>query len=91
MIRRLMNTNFYMIETNNFKWNVVLERTHNSVYGNPRFKATLSIIYDKMCDKNNESGCCIVYTFSGHYQSDVDEARFIVKYHEDKLIENCIL
>lgn len=58
---------------------VTLTRLKNTYCGQPRYEA--SII------KTDVLGSYIgtfVYRFTGHYMSEIDEARFIVEYHENK-------
>lgn len=67
------NTMIDIIKVN--EYTVAIERLHNTRSGAARFRAV--IIYD--------SGFNAVYTFSGHYATISDEARWIVKFHEDHI------
>ncbi len=59
---------------------VTLERLKNDYYGNPRFEAT---IINTDIDNEYYIGS-FVYRFSGHHNSEYDEAKYIVNYHEEK-------
>lgn len=78
MTRQRDNRATYRV-TSNKHWLVTLERLSNTYCGNPRYEATLinlDIEYDYIGS--------FVYRFTGHYYSELDEARWIVKHHEDK-------
>lgn len=67
------NTMIDVIKVN--RYTVTMERLRNTRSGASRFKAV--IIY--------ENGFNAVYTFSGHYATISDEARWIVHFHEEHL------
>lgn len=72
MTKRLNNQSVYHVATSNKDYSVILERLKNGYCGNPRFKAYI-------VDNFN----AYIYTFNGHYLSEQEEAKHIVKYHLD--------
>ena len=54
---------------------VTLERLHNTTYGCPRYKA---VIIANIDDPDIRSYYNAVYTFTGHYMSDRQEAQWIL-------------
>ena len=73
MTRRLNAINAYSIDG----YIITLERLHNTNSGNPRFKAVIIKPED-----GSKAFYNAVYTFSGHYLSDIDEAREILRQHK---------
>ena len=80
MTKRLNNVSVYRITTNNSNYIVQLERLKNTYAGTPRFKATITNM-NTFTDNFNYSP---VYTFTGHYIEECEEAKHIVNYHENK-------
>jgi hypothetical protein len=78
MTTRRDNRATYRVTTTKH-WLVTLERLHNTYCGNPRFEAILTNI-----DGESDFIGSFVYRFTGHYYSELDEAKWIVKHHEAK-------
>ena len=80
MTKRLNQISCFKIEKNGKEHIVTLEKLKNDINGNPRYKAV--IIFLGSGDNNFYNA---VYTFTGHYCGENDEAEYIVnRYYEDK-------
>lgn len=84
MIRQKDNAGVYKVETDSRKYYVELIRLQNNYYGTPRFEA--HIIRVDSIEQYDYCGA-IVYRFNGHYLTDMEEAKFIVDYHEKKILK----
>ena len=76
---RRYQENSYIVTTDRNTYCVVLERRHNTLAGAPRYHAVLCIL-----DNTADGAYCynIVYNFTGHCLSALDECRWIVTYYE---------
>lgn len=86
MIRQKDNEAIYKVtsDTTGVKYYVELMRLQNNYYGNPRFEA--HILNTELIEKLN-STCACVYRFTGHFCGDYEECKFIVAYHEKKILQ----
>lgn len=75
MTRRLNAIDAYSIDG----YIITLERLNNTYSGNPRFKAVII-----KPEEGTKAFYNAVYTFSGHYLSNIDEAREILRQHKIK-------
>ena len=85
MTKRLMNSTTYRVlagtpTTGIDAYAVTLTRIRNDVNGNPRFQADITNLDDLA---NNRNAMTARYTFTGHYMSEYDEAREIVRRHRE--------
>ena len=78
MITQRDNRATYRIISNHH-YLVTINRLKNDYYGNPRFEATIINL-----DVDNVYIGSFVYRFSGHHFNEYEEAKSIVKYHEEK-------
>lgn len=81
MVRRFNNKSTYQVWGELGEYAVTMERLNNDLNGNPRWAAELTIM-----DHVRRWGASwtVVYRFNGHYFNENDEAKWIVKYHEEK-------
>ena len=77
MTKRLNQIDVFQISTEKRNYIVTLERLKNDVNGAPRYKAVICFI-----EPNTKSFYNAVYTFTGHYLSNYDEAHWIVEHYE---------
>lgn len=64
-------------------WAVVFKREHNDRNGNPRFTARLIALSFKDCITNGYYEIAApAVTFTGHYSSLTEEAKWIVDWYE---------
>lgn len=80
MIKRLNMINVFKIKRNNKLYIVSLESLKNTPSGTPRYKAIIGVDNDYDLDLNS-SGISLfnaVYTFTGHYLNEKDEANWIL-------------
>lgn len=86
MLKRQNQISAYNIKKGNKEYCVTLEHLKNSPSGCPRFKAT--IIYAPTDTSEDTSYLYnAVYTFTGHYVSDGDEANWILEKHLAKEVD----
>ena len=89
MKKRLNQISAYYITGEKHCYFVTLERLHNSASGCPRFKAVLIVLEEtkegKIALSDGLSEYNAVFTFSGHYYSELTEARWIVSEYEKGL------
>lgn len=78
MTRRLNMINAFSITTDRRNYIVTLERLKNTINGAPRFKAVIIFTEPEAPSFYNA-----VYTFTGHYRSDYQEAAEIVRQYEE--------
>ena len=84
-LRRMENLTSYTVFTSGYDFVVTMERLSNDRNGNARYKATVSILTDH--DKtggeytldHEAEAIARVYTFTGHCQSERNEARWIAE------------
>lgn len=81
MIKQLNNKATYKIEHDGVIYFITLSRLKNTYDGNPRFEALITSIYP---DINSQYNVTFNYHFRGHYYDEIDEARYILKYHIEK-------
>ena len=83
MVRQKDNVSIYKVpgEKTGRNYYVELLRLQNNYYGNPRYEAHL--IRVDIVEQYNYCGA-FVYRFTGHYLDDINEAKWIVNYHENK-------
>ena len=88
MKKRLNMISAYEITGTKGAYTVTLERLHNTPSGCPRFKAVIIKHEEnksgKMSFEDGRSLYNAVYTFSGHYLSECQEARLIVGQYEQE-------
>ena len=84
MIRQKDNTSVYKVVTDNRTYYVELIRLQNSYYGEPRYEA--HIIRIDIIEECNYCGA-YVYRFGGYHGGNEYEAKFIVDYHEKKILK----
>lgn len=80
MTKRHYQIDAFKIETNRGNHIVTIEHLKNDTYGNPRYKAVIIFTEE---DTNNYYNA--VYTFTGHYLSRFEEAKWIVNYYEKEI------
>ena len=85
MIRRKNTISVYFVQTDTKEYIVTLEKLKNDTNGNPRFKAVLISLDSRTSDDYYN----VVYTFTGHYCSEMQEARYIVNYHCNNFNKRC--
>ena len=79
MTRRGYNRGVYKLTTDKSNYAVLIERKHNSVYGEPRYKCEII----NLNEFYNNYGCAVTYT-TGGYGNELQIAEKIVKIHEAK-------
>lgn len=84
MTKRQNQIDVFKISTEKSDYIVTLERLKNDSNGNGRYKAVICFI-----ESNVKSFYNAVYTFTGHYFSEYDEAKWVVGYYE-KENKDCI-
>lgn len=82
MVRQKDNVAIYKVTTEKHNYYVELLKLHNNYDGNPRYEAHL--IRADLVEQYNYCGAH-VYRFTGHYMDDINEAQWIVEYHEKKI------
>ena len=82
MVRQKDNVSIYKVTTEKRNYYVELIRLQNNYYGTPRFEAHL--IRTDMVEQFKYCGAH-VYSFTGHYMDEIEEANWIVQYHEKKI------
>ncbi len=86
MIRRMNQISAYELTGNKGAYTVVIERLHNTPSGCPRFKAVIIKHEEneagKMTFEDGRSLWNAVYSFSGHYYSERQEAAYILELYE---------
>lgn len=84
MIRQRDNIGVYKVVTDSRVYYVELIHLENNYYGTPRFEAHIIRI-----DLINQYDYCgaYVYRFTGHFMDDIEESKFIVNYHEKKILK----
>ena len=89
MVKRQSQISAYYITGEIHCYFVTLERLQNSASGCPRFKACLIVLEEtkegKIALSDGLSEYNAVYTFSGHYYSELTEARWIISEYEKGL------
>lgn len=78
MTKRQNQIDVFRVNRENREYIVTLECLKNDANGNPRYKAVICFI-DAAPAKSFYNA---VYTFTGHYLSRYDEAKWIVEYYE---------
>lgn len=76
-MRRCNQINAFSVNTEKSNYIVTLERLKNGANGQPRYKAVVIALNSGPNDYFNA-----VYTFSGHYFKESEEAQFIVNEYE---------
>lgn len=83
MLRRLVNGTTYLVTTERGSYAVNLEHLRNTYSGNPRFKAKVIVLKVNGEVRNDDYAFTAVYSFTGHYLNDYDEAKWIVERYEE--------
>lgn len=86
-MKRLDNLATYKIETSRAKYLVTMVRLKNTNAGAPRFQANIITLAVKNEPVNDNYFYTAVYTFKGHYYSELDESRYIVEHHENEILK----
>lgn len=84
-MRRKNNRNSYRITTPRANYAVTLDRIRNDASGNPRFEANILVLNVFGEEMDSTFIYTPVFTFSGHYSGDEEEARWIVNQYEKNL------
>lgn len=84
-MKRLNNLATYKIETGRAIYIVTMIRLANTNAGVPRFQANIIKLEDKNGPINKDYLYTAVYTFKGHFYSELDEVRYIVEHHENEI------
>lgn len=85
MTKRLNNPTTYEINTNRAHYAVSLDRIKNGINGNPRFEAIVTVLSVHGQTRPEGSFFSARYRFDGHYYTEIEEAREIVKVYEKGL------
>ena len=78
MTKRQNQIDVFRVDIEEHEYIVTLERLKNDANGNAKYKAVICFIDPAPA----RSFYNAVYTFTGHYLSRYDEARWIVEYYE---------
>lgn len=81
MTKQLTNSTAYHIKG----YIVTLTHIRNDANGNPRFQADIAHLGD--LNARHQSSVAR-YTFTGHYASDADEAKWILAHHLNEVLDN---
>lgn len=84
MIKRKDNLITYILSKDDKDYQIILRHLRNTPAGCPRYEAFITEPY------HHSSSCLLltyVYTFTGHYLSERDEASMILDYHLEKMAE----
>ena len=84
-MKRLENLATYKIETTRATYFVTMIHLRNTNAGAPRFQANIITAALKNGPVNENYYYTVSYTFKGHYYNELDEARYIVEYHENEI------
>lgn len=86
-MKRLNNKSTYEVITKRARYAVTLERLKNTNAGNPRFSANIITLEVFGENPATEYFYTVCYRFNGHYMNDLDEAREVVRQHEETINE----
>ena len=82
MIKRTANkTNYYICN-----YNVILERTHNTKDGAPAYNAQIFTTLNNIDACNGVTVYC--YSFKGHFNTEKNEALYILWHHVKNVIHD---